>query len=397
MTMTRKVRRVLMTADAVGGVWDYCLDLVRGLAKLGVRVTLAVMGDLSAERRAEAESIVGLELHHGDFKLEWMDGGTADVGRAGEWLLDLESVVRPELIHLNNYAHGCLPWKAPCLVVAHSCVLSWWLAVKGRMAPKQWLGYAELVKRGLLGADAVAAPTRHMLRTIHSLYGRSAPAIVVRNGCDPALFSPGRKQPLVLGAGRVWDEAKNVTSLDKAASNLAWPVKIAGEWRHPCGTSCKPANAEYLGFLPRAALAGHMAKASIYCLPARYEPFGLTVLEAAMSGCALVLGDIGSLRELWNGAALFVDPDDPRELRNALTLLMIRKGLRTRLAREARARALAMSVERMALRYAAVYNLMVGDGLGVIDLEQASSSEIGPDDQGPDDSGQGPLALAQGA
>ncbi len=32
-------------------------------------------------------------------------------------------------------------------------------------------------------------------------------------------------------------------------------------------------------------------------LPARYEPFGLSVLEAALSGCALVLGDIPSLRE----------------------------------------------------------------------------------------------------
>ena len=51
---------------------------------------------------------------------------------------------------------------------------------------------------------------------------------------------------------------------------------------------------------------------SIYALPARYEPFGLSVLEAALSGCALVLGDIPSLREIWDGAALFVDPDDAR-------------------------------------------------------------------------------------
>ena len=35
-------------------------------------------------------------------------------------------------------------------------------------------------------------------------------------------------------------------------------------------------------------------------LPARYEPFGLSILEAALSGCALVLGDLPSLRELWD-------------------------------------------------------------------------------------------------
>lgn len=401
--MTSTVSRVLMTADGLGGVWDYCLDLARGLARLGVRADIAIMGELSEDRLIEAESVPGLRLHHEHFRLEWMEGGMADVLRSGEWLLDLESVVKPDIVHLNNYAHGCLPWRAPCLVAAHSCVLTWWLAVKGRMAPRQWLGYAELVKRGLMGADAVVAPSRHMLDSLRGLYGRMAPSIVIRNGCDPAVFAPGTKRQFVLGAGRVWDEAKNVAALDKAARGLAWPVRIAGQWRHPCGRSCKPVHAEYLGFMPRASLARHMAEASIYCLPARYEPFGLTVLEAAMCGCALVLGDIGSLRELWDGAALFVDPDDRKGLRNTLTLLMIRKGLRARLAREARARALTMTVERMALRYAAVYNLMAGNALGPASLERMDEADSfgsggprigsGPG-AGP---GQGPLAMAEGA
>ena len=39
---------------------------------------------------------------------------------------------------------------------------------------------------------------------------------------------------------------------------------------------------------------------------ALYEPFGLAVLEAAQAGCALVLSDIPTFRELWDGAALFV-------------------------------------------------------------------------------------------
>jgi glycogen synthase len=52
------------------------------------------------------------------------------------------------------------------------------------------------------------------------------------------------------------------------------------------------------------------ARASIYALPARYEPFGLSALEAALSGCALILGDIPSLREVWLEAAPYVSPDD---------------------------------------------------------------------------------------
>ena len=52
----------------------------------------------------------------------------------------------------------------------------------------------------------------------------------------------------------------------------------------------------------------------IFVSVARYEPFGLAVLEAAQAGCALVLSDIPTFRELWGGAALFVPANDDRAL-----------------------------------------------------------------------------------
>ncbi len=64
-----------------------------------------------------------------------------------------------------------------------------------------------------------------------------------------------------------------------------------------------------------------MGEAAIFAHPARYEPFGLAVLEAAMAGCALVLGDIPTLRELWDGAAVFVAPGRPDRLGEALAAL----------------------------------------------------------------------------
>src|SRR6202162_3625024 len=57
-----------------------------------------------------------------------------------------------------------------------------------------------------------------------------------------------------------------------------------------------------------------MAAAAIFVAPASYEPFVLSILEATLSICALILGDISSLRENWNGAASFVPLDDPAEL-----------------------------------------------------------------------------------
>ncbi len=67
---------------------------------------------------------------------------------------------------------------------------------------------------------------------------------------------------------------------------------------------------ELLDALSHEDFLAHLQGAGIFLHPAYYEPFGLSVLEAANSHCCLVLADIPSLRELWDGAAVFVDPSD---------------------------------------------------------------------------------------
>jgi glycosyltransferase involved in cell wall biosynthesis len=95
--------------------------------------------------------------------------------------------------------------------------------------------------------------------------------------------------------------------------------------------------------------------ASVYALPARYEPFGLTILEAALSGCALVLGDIPSLRELWDGAAVFVDPDRSEALQNELRALCADRERLRNLAEKALARSRSFSAAKMTAGYLAAY------------------------------------------
>jgi len=95
-------------------------------------------------------------------------------------------------------------------------------------------------------------------------------------------------------------------------------------------------------------------------LPARYEPFGLSVLEAAFSGCALVLGDIPSLRELWQDAAAFVDPDDDAALARAINQLIDRPDECAELAQRARVRAQPLTLARMAENYLGLYQTMLG-------------------------------------
>ena len=352
-------RTVLMTADAVGGVWNYALELARGVAAHGVQVVLAVMGPApSKAQRAEAAQLPNVTLLHGDFRLEWMEAPWGDLARAGDWLLELEERYSPELVHLNGYGHGALRWRAPTLMVGHSCVLSWWHAVHGTEAPAEWNRYRNLVRTGLHAADTVVAPSRVMLASLVRYYGALPRSEVIPNGRELACFAGNLpKEPFVLSVGRLWDEAKNVATLAQAADDVGWPVRVAGDVAGPGGSQVVgvPDGVELLGRCDARQLADHYARAAIYALPARYEPFGLSVLEAAAAGCALVLGDIPSLRENWDGAAEFVAPDDVSAWARRLNALAGDAERRRALGATAQARARGFAGEKMVASYLAAY------------------------------------------
>lgn len=370
-TQGRQPRHVLMTADTVGGVWNHALELSRGLAGRGVRVSLATMGaPLSRGQRAETAGLPrGVTLHESAWRLEWMEDPWRDVQRAGEWLLSLAHALRPDLVHLNQFAFGALAFPAPTLLVAHSCVTSWWRAVHREAAPASWDGYRDAVRRGLGGAGLVAAPTRAMRETLAFEHGAwlAERALVLPNGRSAACFAPGDKEPAILSAGRLWDEAKNLGALAAVASRLPWPVCVAGATAKPgapglADTSVVAQGVLSLGELTQQELAARLAKAAIYALPARYEPFGQSVLEAALSGCALVLGDLASLRELWGDAALYVAPDDRAALHATLMRLINDAPLRQGMGARALARARFFTPDRMVDAYLVAYARLAGTG-----------------------------------
>lgn len=357
----RPLRRVLMTADCLGGVWDYSLTLAKALSERGVKVYLAALGGpLADDQRAAASSIFGLSLVESEWKLEWMPDAGDHVLRSGEWLLDLERTLAPDIVHVNGYAHAALPFKAPVVCVAHSCVPSWYAAVWGEEPPEEYDPYRARTRAGLAAAHMVIAPSRAMAAQLAFHHGLGTPAHVIPNGRDPQDFTAGPKDDLILSVGRVWDEAKNIAALDAIAPTLGSPVAVAGTCQHPDGQERRPQNIAVLGRLPTAELRDWYARAAVFCLPVRYEPFGLAALEAALSGCALVLGDIPSQREIWGEAALYVRPDDHDTLRRTLNSLMADPARRADLAHRARIRARQYTVAAMAGEYLDAYAALLG-------------------------------------
>lgn len=302
-------RRILMTADAVGGVWQYAVDLSAALAHAGVEVLLATLGPApSSEQLRRIEAVRGVRVLHGDYSLEWMEKPWRDVDASGKWLLSLQQSFSADLIHLNGFSHAALPWERPVVCVGHSCVRSWWLAVHGTPPGPEWAEYTRRVRAGLDVCSKVVTPSAAMARSLTEEYDVEAAKISVIHNSTRIRESDGKgKEAFILAAGRMWDRAKNVGLLVEISSRLDWPLRVAGASDLSLGAD----SPHMLGVLSQERVFEQMRCASIFAHAALYEPFGLSILEAARSRCSLVLSNISSLRELWDGAAVFLDPRDP--------------------------------------------------------------------------------------
>ncbi|MEX2494453.1 MAG: glycosyltransferase [Woeseia sp.] len=351
-----------MTTDSVGGVWSYSIELCKALVALdNCDIVLACMGGkLGAAERKEAGSLPNVELHESCYRLEWMEEPWDDVERAGDWLQGLLQRTGADLLHLNCFGPAVRRWEVPVLLVAHSCVHSWWRATRKCEPDASWNRYRDCVIRALYTADRIIAPTAASLNAVRGCYEEvnlTGRAQVIYNGIDTGDWAAARTPSarFVFGVGRVWDEAKNLRQLAAVAPYLHCPLMIAGDGK----LDRDPGRVVMLGSLSRSQLLPYYRRASVFAHPARYEPFGLAVLEAALCGCPLVLGNIDSLKELWDGAAVFADPDDTQAWREALQRLLASPDERRRRGATARARALRYSATNMAASYAAEYRRLL--------------------------------------
>jgi glycogen synthase len=355
---------VLMTSDTVGGVWTYTQELVTGLVQAGHRVTLVSFGKLPLPyQTAWMTTLPGLDYRPTEYRLEWMEVAERDIEESRRYLQLLADEVKPDLLHLSQYCYGNIDVSVPKIVVAHSDVVSWWVAVHGKEPENTpWMmRYRQTVTHGLAGADVVVAPSQWMLEAVRRHYLSPQRTAVVYNGRTPELFSVGiPKEDFVLSVGRVWDEGKHMRILFER--ELPVPVLIVGPEREPGREADhKPAklprNVRLMGTKSSVELGDLFSRAAIYVATSRYEPFGLSPLEAALSGCALVMNDNPVFQELWGGSACHFKKDDPDDLARNIEHLLnnpeLRAGSAERALRTARSRFTTM---QMVQQYDSLYH-----------------------------------------
>ncbi|WEX10221.1 glycosyltransferase family 4 protein [Chelativorans sp. AA-79] len=353
-------RRVLMTVDAVGGVWRYAMELARGLLAHNIGVVFAGLGPQPSSYQAEEAKRLGKVVWL-DEPLDWIAPDETAVKGLPAKLARLARQQHADLLHLNlpSQAAG-MDTELPVVVASHSCVVTWWHAMRNEPLPADW----EWMKRqnavGMDQAHAVVSPSGSHAQAISACYGEQPRLTVVHNAIS-AFLQGVEKEPFVFSAARWWDEGKNGRVLDEAAARMHWPVVMAGSTRGPNGQEITFSRVRCPGEIPHREVLDSIRRAGIVVSPSLYEPFGLAALEGARAGAALVLSDIPTYRELWSNAAIFFDPKDADALAHAVSRLASDSGLRAEMGAKALARSRRFTPDVQASRMAELYRQLVDE------------------------------------
>ncbi|HEU4961696.1 MAG TPA: glycosyltransferase family 4 protein [Sphingomonas sp.] len=353
--------RLLMTADAVGGVWQYATDLAEALAPHGVETVLALLGPSpGAAQHARAEAIPGLTLIDTGLPLDWTGDGAAPVVHAGEAIAELAAETAADIVQLNMPTLGARAhFAAPVVAVTHGCVGTWWQAARQRPLDPGFAWHRAMMRDGLARADFVVAPSAAYGGIVQRYYELPHAPLIVHNGRIASDAAPAAHHDHALTVGRLWDTVKQAELLDAAAARLAIPFHAAGAVVGPHGERVALDHLNLLGQLDAARIAERLAAQPVFVSAASFEPFGLAVLEAAQAGCALVLSDIPTFRELWDGAALFVPEQTPEAYVRAIEHVIGNEHQRRTLGEAARARAARYTPAATATAMARLYRALI--------------------------------------
>jgi len=308
--------RLLMTTDTIGGVWTFTQELSTGLLALGSDIALVSLGRaLNSKQQQWVDMMTDTWATRFHFEalttsLEWMPDNEDAFAAPAEALLRLATDFQADLLHLNQFCFGALRTTLPKVVTAHSDVLTWARHCRsGHLDDSAWLRrYRALVSSGLREAGVVTAPTHWMMRELADFFDLPPDQFAIPNGRSIPAASPINRKLQAITAGRLWDEAKNISVLSRVSSPI--PLLVAGSSKlgvaaDPMAAVTPASSVSLLGELGSDDLFAHFRESALYICTSIYEPFGLAPLEAALCGCAILANDIPSLREVWGDGALY--------------------------------------------------------------------------------------------
>ncbi len=111
----------------------------------------------------------------------------------------------------------------------------------------------------------------------------------------------------------------------------------------------------FTGYIKNTDLPAVIQQAEAFLYPSRRESFGIPILEAMGVGTAVVTSQAASMPEVAGGAAILINPAQPKEIADALARLAGQRELRRDLSKKGRQRAAQFSWEQTAQATFAIY------------------------------------------
>lgn len=133
------------------------------------------------------------------------------------------------------------------------------------------------------------------------------------------------RERMCLHISLLCDHRKNVRRLIDAAKKYRFPLILAGKLRNKQEEELLNSwiggdyLIKYLGFVSEEEKKELYSKAKVFALPSIQEGVGIVALDAAASGCDIVLTELGGPKEYYNGMVKLVNPYDVDSIGRAVT------------------------------------------------------------------------------
>jgi glycosyltransferase involved in cell wall biosynthesis len=345
----------------LGGPATYARELVAALARLGGHEYVVFTDRPDAFGGLDVATIP-VPLRSSYHQLTW-----------DHWALP--ALVAARGIQVYHGTKNVLPWRlpAPAVVTVHDLAV---YACPDTFSLPQRLHLRALIPRSVARSRRIIADSEHARQDIVARFGVAAERVVaVPLGVAAAYRTPptddavarlrrahGLGDRVVACVGTV-QPRKRIERVIEAfvradAAAAGWTLAIAGRIRPhyaPPWLRELPPGARFLGPLGEDELRTLYAGSAIAVSASDYEGFGLTVLEAMASGCAVVAVAATSIPEVVGDAGVLVPASDAALLAAALRGLLQDPDRRTALGGAVRRRAAAFTWDETARRTRAVY------------------------------------------
>ncbi len=290
-------------------------------------------------------------------------------------LTKIKPTERPDIFHLTT------PWPVKIPGVKTVITIHDLIPLKIPFTTLDFKKYFYyLFKQAAESADLILSVSEHTKNDIVNIYGIPEDKIKVTyqsyrasktvNSEDAETYLKAQKltpQKYILFVGNI-EPKKNIKQLIQAMAYVKKGYKLAvvgrKAWMHEgqlkgLKSFLKKDDYVFLDYVPEYELSMLYQNATCLVMPSLYEGFGLPVLEAMQHDCPVICSNRSSLPEVAGDAAIYIDPYQFSEIRDAINTLIENPNKRKDMIEKGRERVVFFSPENYAKRIAKAYEGLV--------------------------------------